>query len=332
MDHNQLDKKLRTLTEREIAYQEHPFLSSSYKSHEITEYEGKEVYVFASQIPPNENITISKHNRFAEVPLHIHTFIEISYVYSGQCIQTINGQTVTLKQGQVCIVDTGVPHEILPTTENDIIINILIRKDYFSSSFFSRLSNSGIISDFLVNAISDTQNHNRYIIFHSEKNNNIPLLIKQLLCEYFDKSLCSGEIIDCYMVLIFSELLRVFQYDTNQRHVNSYSHTKTIEILQYIEKNYRACTLVSTAIHFNFNPNYLSTLIKKATGKSFKELIQTEKLKYSSFLLANTDIPVYEIANKTGNGNLSFFYKKFKNYFGVTPQEYRQIQKSKSLL
>ncbi|WP_338533639.1 helix-turn-helix domain-containing protein [Paenibacillus peoriae] len=322
--YEELDKKLRSLTTREREYQEQPFLSPKYKTYEIVEYEGKEVYVFSSEIPVNENIAISKQNRFAEVPMHIHTYLELNYVYSGECTQIINGETNTLTEGQICIVDTGVPHSIYPASESDIIINILIRKEYFTSSFLSRLSNQGVISNFLVNAISDTQNHNRYIIFHSEKNVNLQTLIRQLLCEYFDKSICSEEMIDCYMVLIFSELLRVFHFYTNQSNDQPYSGTKLIEILHYIEKNYKTCTLVSTATHFSFSPNYMSYFIKKGTKKTFKELIQIQRLQHSSVLLSNTNMPIYEIADETGHGNLSYFYKKFKQYYNLTPQEYRE--------
>ncbi|MFC9712388.1 AraC family transcriptional regulator [Paenibacillus sp. NPDC056933] len=330
MNHDQLDVKLRTLTDRELYYQAHPSSrSATYDSLKKIVHDGQEVYVFQDMIAEKDNITISKHTRFAEVPLHIHTFIELSFVYSGQCAQIINGKKVTLKQGQICIVDTGVPHAILPTSDDDVIINMLIRKKYFSSSFLSKLANNGILSHFLANAISDRQNHNRYIIFHSENNSNIPILMRQLLCEYYDQSLGSSEMMDSYMLLIFYELLRVFQYDTNRPRPLTQNKVTIIEILKYIENHYMDCTLTSTADHFNFNPNYLSTLIKKTTGQTFKDLVQSEKLNYCSFLLANTDRPVYDIASSTGHSNLSFFYKKFQDHFGITPQQYREQHTTK---
>ncbi|MFE6076563.1 cupin domain-containing protein [Paenibacillus sp. NPDC057886] len=243
-------------------------------------------------IPDKDNIAISKHIRFAKVPMHIHSYIELNFVYTGQCSQIINGKNVTLKQGQICILDTGVPHAIMSTSEEDIIINVLIRKPYFTSSFLSRLANNGILSQFLASAISDRHNHNRYIIFHSEHNSNLPILFKQLLCEYYDRSLGSSEIMSSYMQLIFYELLRVYQYDTNRPEANG--KVTIIEILKYIELHYMDCSLASVADHFNFNPNYLSTLIKKSTGHTFKELVLREKLNYALFLLANTNRPIYD--------------------------------------
>ncbi len=325
MEHDELDRKLRKLTASEEAYREHPYLSEKYNSIKQIEYNGQKVFVFYLE---GGKIKITKHSRFAEVPMHIHNDIEMNYVYSGQCTQIINDQTVTLTEGQICIVDTGAPHAILATGENDIIVNISMSREYFSTSFLSRLSSHSMITDFLVNAISDNQTHNRYIIFHSENSRKLGLFIRELLCEYYDQSLCSEEMIDCYMVLIFSELLRVFQFDTNQKHAKSSSHPSVIEILHYLEENFQTCTLASTAEHFNFHPNYLSALLKKSTGRSFKQLILTHRMTRSSLLLSNTDTPVYHIAADIGYDNLSFFYRKFKDYFGVTPNEYREQHKA----
>lgn len=47
-------------------------------------------------------------------------------------------------------------------------------------------------------------------------------------------------------------------------------------------------------------------------------------------LLENTNIPIYEIASEIGYNNLNFFYKKFKKYFNVTPQKFREDFISKS--
>lgn len=325
MEHIELEAKLRPLTQREIYYRSNSVISEKFKQHPPIDYEGIKVYKFDSDLLfPGENISITKHTRFAEVPMHIHDYIELSYVYSGKVTEVIKDRTVTLNEGQVCIIDTGIPHSILKTDENDIIINILMSKQYFSTSFFSRLSNKGIISEFLVNAVSGKKNHDNYIIFKSDNNKKLPNLIKDLLCEYFDKALYSTEVIDCYMILIFTELVRVFKYYANQSYTNSGSGVSIIDILQYLEENYMSCSLISTAAHFNFHPNYLSSLIKKSTNKSFKELIQAQKLTRSAILLTNTDAPIYEIANEIGYQNLNFFYKKFKNYFGVTPNEYRE--------
>lgn len=275
---------------------------------------------------PDENVTISKHHRYIRVPKHKHNFIELIYVYSGSCTQTINGLTITLKTGEMCLLDTNVVHSIEAASKNDIIINCLMRTDYFDTSFFSRLSSNNLISNFLVNAIYQSKSHNNYIVFHSGNNYKIMRFMQDLICEYYDNSICSKEIINCYIILIFSELLKVYQSQTKEMAItNKKDCTHSIsDILVYIENNYSTATLTSTANHFHFHPNYLSSLIKKTTGKSYKDIIQEQKLKKACSLLKNTDIIIEEISSEIGYNNLNFFYKKFKILYGVTPSEYRK--------
>lgn len=62
-----------------------------------------------------------------------------------------------------------------------------------------------------------------------------------------------------------------------------------LEIIDYIEKNARTCTLKETALLFNYHPKYLSQLIKQTFNKTFKE-IQTEqrmKMRYNYCVIQN---------------------------------------------
>lgn len=328
MEYDELDKRLRSLSKSEITYKnrQSATIPLIYDTLESIHIKGQKVLLMDSPEPlqSKSNILIIKHTRFTEVPLHMHSWIEINYVYSGTCTQLISDRRITLKTGQLCLIDTGVPHSIENTGEDDIIINILVHKEYLSTSFLSRLLNKGIISDFLINAISDNQNHNHFIVFHSEDNTKIPRLMRDILCEYFDQTLYYEEIINSYMVILFTELVRVFHYDKYQEHSKTSNETTLIQILQYIEDNYDTCTLSSTAEHFNYSLSYFSTLIKKSTGKSFNTLIRNQKLTQASIMLKNSSVPIYEIAKSIGYENLTFFYKKFKEHFGVSPKEYRE--------
>lgn len=272
-----------------------------------------------------ENIMLSKHHRFIPIPKHRHDFIEFSYIYSGTLTQIIDGKKIILEEGETFLLDTNVEHSLEAANENDIIINILMRKDYFDTSLFSRLASNDIICDFLVRAVYDSKNYNNYCIFYSKKNEKIKMLIENLVKEYYNRSICHNEIIDCYIILIFSELLEVYKNQSEDAYISSTkaSRNNIAEILKYIESNYLTVTLTSVANKFHFHPNYLSNIIKKSTGKSFKEIIHTQKLKQAESLLKNTDINIEEISIKVGYTNQTYFYKKFKKLYGLTPQQYR---------
>jgi AraC-like DNA-binding protein len=68
-------------------------------------------------------------------------------------------------------------------------------------------------------------------------------------------------------------------------------------------------------------------MLKEKTGKTFLELVQTQKMIESAALLNNTEKSIDEIAYQVGYDSLSFFYRKFKEYYGETPYKYRKKMK-----
>jgi YesN/AraC family two-component response regulator len=82
---------------------------------------------------------------------------------------------------------------------------------------------------------------------------------------------------------------------------------------------------------FGFNPSYLSTLLKKGTGKAFKELLQIQRLNQAALYLSNTDLPIPEIAQEVGYSSVTFFYKKFKELFNETPHCYKEKHKQRGI-
>ena len=81
------------------------------------------------------NFVIFPHVRFVPVPMHSHNYVELFYMYSGSVRQTIQGKEILLTEGQIGLIDTGVSHSIGDTGENDIMINILMTKDFLTVPF-----------------------------------------------------------------------------------------------------------------------------------------------------------------------------------------------------
>lgn len=300
-------------------------LSKRYRAIPKTIFHGREIYQFTfNSLFENKYVCVNKESRFTYIPEHIHTVIEFVYVYSGTCTQIISGKQVIMNQGDICMLDTDVPHSVEYIGGEDIIITIEIRKEYLTQGFLLRLGDNGIINRFLVNTLSLNAAHDQYLIFKKREDNQIHAIIQNILCEYYEPGICSDKIMDAYMILLFCEILR--QYKDQQLSSNQKGSRQIIEILNYIERNCITATLQSTADHFGFHPNYLSAYIKKSTGKSFKELIILQRMCQACFYLSNTDIPIYEIANKIGYDNLGFFYKKFESIYKVTPSMYRELR------
>lgn len=277
---------------------------------------------------PELNISVNRNSRFSAVPMHTHNYIEISYMYSGKCPQTINHTDILLQQGQVMFIDTETPHSVGVLTEDDIMINLLISKEYLHQNLFNHLSKDSILSSFFINALTENAAHDKFLLFHSENNRRISMFFNEFLCECCDPSINSTDIITNLFGLIIAELINVYETDLVKIQLNS-TNISVIPIIHYIEANYKTCSRESVARLFHLNEKYLTALLKKHTGMTYKQLVQSQKLKYATKLLKNSALSVTEIANEAGYENVNFFYKKFREEYGITPKEYRE-QKSAS--
>lgn len=75
---------------------------------------------------------------------------------------------------------------------------------------------------------------------------------------------------------------------------------------------------------FNLQPQYAYPL----TGVSPSVYIKGIRMSVAQKLLADTDMPVSDIAIKTGFSTTKYFSSSFKDTFGLTPAEYREQQAS----
>ena len=96
------------------------------------------------------------------------------------------------------------------------------------------------------------------------------------------------------------------------------------DIADYIQQNISKNIKVSDiATHFGYNEKYLSHLFSEITGIPLKQYIMDRKMDTASFMLADSNISISEIAHNLGftdNHNFSRAYKAIK---GLTPTAYR---------
>ena len=74
------------------------------------------------------------------------------------------------------------------------------------------------------------------------------------------------------------------------------------------------------------SPNYFGDLIKKETGKSAQEYIQTRMIDIAKEMIAGTEKTVSQIAYELGFQYSQHFNRIFKKNTGYTPGEYRKLQ------
>lgn len=96
-------------------------------------------------------------------------------------------------------------------------------------------------------------------------------------------------------------------------------------IMHYIELHYTEDIRISdVAASFYLNASYLSTLIRKKTGKTYTDIIAEKRIDCAKRLLHSTDETVLEVAHMVGYHEYAHFNILFKRMCGMTPAQYRK--------
>ena len=70
-------------------------------------------------------------------------------------------------------------------------------------------------------------------------------------------------------------------------------------------------------------PSYLSSLFKKETGQNLSKYIKQYRMEKAKELLTGTNMKIVNISEQVGYPNVSYFVQSFREYFGISPQKFR---------
>ncbi|MFS0868629.1 helix-turn-helix domain-containing protein [Paenibacillus xylanilyticus] len=112
-----------------------------------------------------------------------------------------------------------------------------------------------------------------------------------------------------------------FKTDSQIMQERTYTDLATELIDKYYAED---ISLQSVASQINVNPSYLSRLFKQDKGENFISYLTRVRIDHAKAYLLSREMRVYEIADKVGYHNYTYFCKIFKKAVGYTPEEYRE--------
>lgn len=73
-------------------------------------------------------------------------------------------------------------------------------------------------------------------------------------------------------------------------------------------------------------PSYVSFIFKKETGSNLVKYLTDYRMKKARELLESSNMKIIDVGKACGYQNQSYFNKLFKNYYGITPKQFREQQ------
>ncbi len=282
-----------------------------------------EMYLIDSKklLEAGKLITIRPNTRFVHFPAHKHNYVEVMYMCRGKTTHIINGNRVELEEGELLFLSQNAVQEILPAGEEDIGVNFIILPEFFNYAIGMMAEEENPLRTFVFDCLTGKNADVSYLHFKVADVLPVQNLVENLLWTIMNSIPNRRSINEITMGLLLLHLINHMDaVETNQHRKGQFL---IMQVLGYIDANYRDGELTELAGKLHYDIAFLSKEIKKYTGSTYTELVQEKRLSQATYLLTHTGKQVSDIAADVGYENISYFHRIFQKKYGMTPRKYR---------
>lgn len=243
--------------------------------------------------------------------------LTLLYLLEGSCLVKVGEQELTLQAGNSLLVAKG--YQILQQKAA-----VLVKIKLFDLSVAQMLQSLQAVTASEQRLIQSCQQDltKRGFLFSPTSRIMRPAQeIEELVNEYLTHHVFAASLIQAALIQFLVYSLREGRFAMQK--ISQAKFAKN-SLDDYIDAHFTDINLTQAAQHFGFNSNYFSNLVKKETGKSFVDHVDQRRMQEARQLLAQPDISLMEIVKRVGFSSKSFFYKKFNQYYGMTPAAMRK--------
>ena len=249
-----------------------------------------------------------------KVDKHLHNEFEILYLFDGEQDIIVNNQKYTLKKGDCAVIYPTVMHSYT-RTDNIPVDNAAAESAVLLMS-----------AEALYDMFPETRGYQPedWIIRKENVHENVVLAFNKI----FEESSINSQI--GWAFIIFSHTIPLL---TNNRTITDENSDTVSRLLSYISMNFReSLTLNSVSEELGMNKYYISRIFSQKIKMSFREYISMLRSNYAASLIRISDDNFDEIASESGFESLRTFYRVFRNIYGVSPAQYREMVRKYNII
>lgn len=280
----------------------------------------------------NKDVDINWNARYCPPFWHHLSFLKIMYVVQGELyINLSDRHTICLKKGNFIIVPPDVEHSVFSCNDDDMVINLFLKLSTFETAFASMLMEADTFSVYFWQMLYG-RNEESMIWFDSLPDEFLENLIWKMDTEKENPKEGGNFLLISYVMTFVAYALAYHKDDMKPVNGLQFQTEHFPAMIQYIRRNYNTVTLSSLAEHFHRSEGYLSRYIRRETGYTLVQLLKRYRMKQAGIMLRETMLSVEQVMLEVGYTDISYFYKVFRQHFGVTPKKYRETQRIVPLL
>ncbi|WP_164821614.1 helix-turn-helix transcriptional regulator [Paenibacillus koleovorans] len=261
---------------------------------------------------------------------HVHDFVEIVCVLSGEGSQYIDGRPMTVRKDEVYLLPLGVSHVFRPSPVKSstplVVRNVIVRADWLERLapllpdpemrlFVDWLLGLGIAEDgasvIRWRKVLDRSTHIRRL---TERMQDWTIRRESA---YRTKAMAA--------VLELLALLYQATYEADADEVAGTGDSSLDALMVHLTQSPPSeLVLTDVAARFGLSERQILRHCHRHLGMSFLRFVQKHKIAQSCELLLSTDLRVQEVLVRSGFQSADHFNRLFKRQTGLTPSAYRK--------
>ncbi len=249
---------------------------------------------------------------------HYHDYYEVFLVDQGYAMHHVNGKAEEISTGMLFFTRPDDIHYYDSASDNFRIINIIIDTKTINA---------------LMNYLDDEKLRTK--LLDSEFPPSITLdytdliaLIRELQQLVLSKRIMKDKSDARYKSLIFRIITKYFGNTGLEESSVSIPQWMNWLILEMTKKENFSRGLSVMYKLSGKTPEHLSRSCRKYLGKTPTEIINTIRLEAAAHEMITTNKAMMDIAAECGFESISYFCRRFREYYGKTPKEYRKTEVS----
>jgi AraC-like DNA-binding protein len=259
--------------------------------------------------------------------LHRHDYFEVLFFASEASAQRIALREHVTRRGSIFFISPMTPHQVRFDAEATCYVL------YFDAAFLRPdVTDEGDIDMEMLARVPELapfvyQRDLDYVL-DPESLAGMQAMCERMLSETQAPRLCSREVIRAHLSLLLAEVAQ--KYETQIRALmherppggGTERHVKGV--MRFIDRNLTGnATLSDAARSVAVSPNYLATLLKRETGKTYVELVTERRVERAAELLSFTGMRISQVADEAGFSDAEYFSRRFKQVTGLSPRQFR---------
>ncbi len=263
-------------------------------------------------IEPNDVFHLVRRTITSEENLdyHDHDYAEIFWIKEGDGIHYINGEKLPIKKGTLCLIRPHDTHTFVSTGNNTglVVTNIafyLESLNLFKDRYFPDSDELFWTTDLLPYMVQ----------LNTDQLNELESITDYILSKRHDFFH-----LDIMVLQIFRMLTEAFG-DTSK----DIPHWLALALKQYNSPQLFREGVPGFVALTNRTTDHVNKVIKQCLNQTLTETVTKIKINYAAQRLTMTSVPIKIICFNCGFNTIGHFYKIFKKYNGMTPNEFRSI-------